>query len=86
MTPEQKLTKQKQLVATEFLRIYGIRWPVDGTPCVYEAPAAESWVVIINGEAWVADCHDGMHDERFIFWGPLGKKAVSFPLPEEWPT
>lgn len=48
---------------------------------VYEAPAAESWVVIIGQECWVA----ASDREEFVFWGPLGKKPVSFNIPDGWP-
>lgn len=46
----------------------------------YEAPAAESWIVIADGVAWIAVSDR----EDFVFWGPKGLKPISFELPEDW--
>lgn len=80
------LTKQKQLIATAFMDKYRLRHDPHAPCAVYDAPAAESWIVIMNGEAWIAQCGDGMHEDGFCFWGPPGKKSISFPVPDGWPT
>lgn len=41
---------------------------------VYEAPAAESWIAIVDDVAWVAD----QSLDEFVFWGPKGKDAIIF--------
>lgn len=83
MDTSEKRRKQCELIERLFRDIH---WRMFGLQCnkidVYEAPAAESWVVIFNDQAWVA----ASDREEFVFWGPLGKKPVSFNIPEKWPT
>lgn len=81
-----RLDLQKRLIAREFNRIYSLRPGEYGSPTVYEAPAAAAWVVLTRGECWVAQCGDGSESEDFVFYGPLGKPAIKFALPEGWPA
>lgn len=72
----------KEIVKREFLKKIKTRYPamLPYLVHVFEAPAAEAWVIIADGVAWVAD---GTREE-FVFWGPSGAEPVSFELPADW--
>lgn len=79
-TTAEKNKRRMALVQEAFKARYVRRFG-DCVLLVYEAPAAGYWVVIAGAEAWAADGSE----EEFVFWGPLGRHPITFPVPEEWP-
>lgn len=63
----------KKLMPKHIKEQFKQRFP-KATITVYEAPAAEHWVVIVDDVAWVAD----QSLDEFVFWGPKGKDAICF--------
>lgn len=85
MSATEKRRQQRELIAAAFRTEYLKRYAFLAEVFVYEVPAADKWVVTTSAQyhvAWVADSDK----EEFVFWGPVGKRAIVFPVPEGWPV
>lgn len=71
------LDQQKDYIRTEFCKQRPVNFAIE----VYEAPLAEAWVVIVDGDAWVSSL---WNDDEFCFHGPANTAPVIFPIPEGW--
>lgn len=77
----EKQQRREDIISRSFREVYErLNSDKPATLVVCEAPAAEAWVVIADDEAWVATSDR----DEFVFWGPLGKKPVSFNPPVDW--
>lgn len=85
LTTRQKRDKRYALIKTAFLLNYARRFNITPQAQVFQSAGSDSWVVITDADddAWVHI--GGSDDDGFCFWGPLGKKSVTFNIPEGWP-